>query len=421
MNGDKNLNENKSNIIQKNEFGLNPLWMGLFVDILGFYIVIPFLATFIDVFQTTPFIIGLVLATNALFTLFFAPIWGRLSDKYGRKPILLISQMGTLTAFLMLAFSDSIAMLFIARMVDGVFGGNFPMVKAIISDKVPPKDRGLQMTNIGVCHVLAGLVGPGLGGFLSVIQLIGPNYPVFTVGIGAAGLSFTTIIITFFFVKESYPKEDRLKFEREIKVKFQLRKNKDTSYLLTQYGFHTFSFTIYVSTLTTFLGIVLNLDVIGISFLLTISGISRAIVRFTLFKPTLRFLGEKKMTRMGLLIVAITFFLTGFIRDIVSFTILMLLISYGISCSRGLLTSRITQTVSPKEMGKINGYTTTMDSLAQVFGPIVGSFILTVTEAYWWGILMSILATVAFIMVFKKTTLFYASSQVAADNISNKH
>ncbi len=398
----------ESNVEGKQDFGLAPLWLGMFVDVLGFYIVIPFLPTFIDVFKTTPFIIGLVLATNALFTLFFAPVWGKLSDKFGRKPILIVSQMGTCTAFIMLAFSDTVALLFIARTVDGIFGGNFPMVKAIISDKVPPQNRGLQMTNIGVVMVFAGLVGPGIGGFLSVVQLLGPNYPVFTVGIGSAGLSFTTILITIFFVEESWSKEDRLKSRKDFKIKFKLRKNKDAMYLMTQYTFHTFSFTIYVTTLTIYLGIVLNLDVIGISFLLTISGISRAIVRFTLFKPTLKLLGEKNMTRVGLLILVITFFLIGFVQDVIGFTVLMVIVSYGVSCCRGLLISKVTQTVSRKEMGKINGYTTTLDSMAQIFGPIVGSFILTVSQAYWWGILMCILALVAFFMVFKHITPYYA-------------
>ena len=114
----------------------------MFCDILGFYIIIPFLPTFIEVFHTTPLVIGFLLATNAVFTLISAPIWGRISDKIGRKPVLLISQAGTFTAFLMLAFSNSLELLFLARIVDGLCGGNFPMVKAIISDKVPPKDRG---------------------------------------------------------------------------------------------------------------------------------------------------------------------------------------------------------------------------------------------------------------------------------------
>ncbi len=399
----KNSKDN-SGKSQKVDYGLKPLWIGLFVDILGFYIIIPFLPTFIEVFETTPLVIGLLLATNAVFTLFAAPIWGKLSDKIGRRPVLLVSQAGTFTAFLLLAFSNSLELLFIARIVDGLFGGNYPMVKAIISDAVPPKDRGLQMTNIGVCHVLAGLVGPGLGGILSVIQIFGSEYPIATVGLGAAGMSFTTIIITAFFVRESWPKEKREKMEKTVKLKIKIRKNKDASYLLTQYAFHTFSFIIYVSTLTIFIGMVLNLDIIGISILLTISGISRTIVRFTVFKLTLKLLGEKTMTRMGLLILVITFFLVGFVRDVFGFTILMILISYGVSCSRGLLMSKITQSVSPKEMGKINGYTTTLDSMAQIFGPIVGTFILTLNEPNWLGIVMSLIALVSFLMVFKEIT-----------------
>ena len=137
---------------------LTPLWIGLFVDLLGFYIIIPFVATFISVFDTTPLMIGLLLATNAVFTLISAPIWGKLSDKFGRKPILIISQMGTFSAFMILAFSNSLELLFLSRMVDGIFGGNFPMVKAIISDRVEPKDRGLQMTNVGVVPIASSLV-----------------------------------------------------------------------------------------------------------------------------------------------------------------------------------------------------------------------------------------------------------------------
>jgi len=218
----------KNGVPQKSKYPeLTPLWIGMFCDILGFYIIIPFLPTFIEVFNTTPLVIGFLLATNAVFTLISAPIWGRISDKIGRKPVLLISQAGTFTAFLMLAFSDSLELLFLARIVDGIFGGNFPMVKAIISDKVPPKDRGVQMTNVGVVFVLAGLVGPGLGGILSVMRILGPQYPVATAGLGASLLSLSTIFITLFFIKESWPKSRRDHYEKQITVKLKLRKNKD--------------------------------------------------------------------------------------------------------------------------------------------------------------------------------------------------
>ncbi|MFX0073111.1 MAG: MFS transporter, partial [Candidatus Hermodarchaeota archaeon] len=297
---------------------------------------------------------------------------------------------------------SSLELIFLSRIIDGVFGGNWPLAKAIISDSVPPKDRGLQMTNIGVIHVLAGLIGPGVGGVLSILLILGPSYPIATPGLLASSLSFFTIIFTSIYLKETWTKQKRELAEKKIKVKIKIRKNKDASYLLTQYAFHTFSFTMYITTLTIFMGIVLGLNILEIGILLTISGIFRAIVRFTLFKPTLKLLGEKRMTELGLFIVVVTFFLVGFIRDILTFLILMLIVSYGVSCSRGLLISKVTQSVKPNEMGKINGYTTTLDSSAQIAGPIVGTLILSFYEPHWLGIVMSLIALVAFLMVFKK-------------------
>lgn len=384
---------------------LRPLWLGLLVDVLGFFIIIPYLPALIDHFNTTPTVIGLLLATNAMFSLFSAPMWGKLSDKYGRKPMLLIAETGTFSAFLILAFSDSLTMFFIARIVDGIFGGNFPLTKAIITDRVPPKDRGLQMTNFGVVMTLAGLVAPGLAGFLSIFQIFGPNYPMALAGLVAAGFSFLTILITYFLIEESWPKDKREKAEKHIKIKIKIWKNKDARYLLTQYAFHTFSFTLYVSTLSIFIGLILGLKTFGISILLTISGISRAIVRFTLFKPTMRKLGEKNMKYLGLFILIGIFFLIGifgtFYADIWIFIILMVIVSYGVSCSRGILISDVSQTVTPKEVGKINGYTTTLDSFAQIIGPLLGSFLLEKFDPFFFGLTMAVFALVAFIMAFK--------------------
>lgn len=101
---------------------LTPLWIAVFIDVLGFNIIIPFLPYFLFLYQTTPFVIGLLLAMNAIFTLFFGPMWGKLSDKHGRKPMFVICHFGTLTGFLILAFSNSMEMLFLSRIVDGIFG-----------------------------------------------------------------------------------------------------------------------------------------------------------------------------------------------------------------------------------------------------------------------------------------------------------
>ena len=406
------------NNVKKKYPELTNLWIGLFVDIFGFYIIIPYLPSLMIIYDTTPLILGLLLATNAIFTLFSAPIWGRLSDKFGRKPILLIAEAGTCSAFLILAFSNSLFLLFVARAVDGVFGGNYPITKAIITDSVPPKDRGLQMTNIGVAHTLAGLLAPGLAGLLSIFLIFGPDYPLALPGLVSAFFSFLTIIITLFFIKESWPKSKREKAEREVKIKFKLVNNRDALYSLTQFAFHTFSFIMYVSTLAIFIGLILGLDTLGVSIFLMIAGVSRAIVRFTLFKPTIRILGEKKMKILGLSILTIVFILIGIFGAFYPapwiFIVLVVFASYGVSCARGLMMSKVTETVSSKEIGKINGYTSTLDSLAQIFGPILGTFLLSppLLSPFLYGSIMGILAFVALMMVFRKIVSYMEKVEV---------
>ncbi|KKM90256.1 hypothetical protein LCGC14_1240390, partial [marine sediment metagenome] len=138
---------------------LSPLWIAVFIDIIGFSMILPMGPFIADQFGISIFLMGLVLSVNAIFSFFFGPILGKLSDKFGRKRLLLISQFGTFLGFLILAFSGSIWMVIVSRIVDGIFGGNFPIAKAIIGDEVPPKDRGIQMANIGVAFVLGALIG----------------------------------------------------------------------------------------------------------------------------------------------------------------------------------------------------------------------------------------------------------------------
>ncbi len=417
------IGSNTADKPMKKKFGkvdhpeLTPLWLGLFVDVLGFSIVIPFLPALIKIYHTTPVVIGLLLATNAIFTIIFAPIWGRISDHIGRKPVLILAQSGTFLAFTMLGLSNSLQMMFFARALDGIFGGYWPVAKAMISDATEhdQRGRGVQMSNIGVVHTLASLVGPGVGGFLSIVYILGPSFPLASASFAAAGLSLLSVFITVIYVNETWSKEKRASFHKEEKIKSNIRKNKDALYLLSQYTLHTFAFTMYITTLTIYIGLIFHLDTLGISILLTISGVSRAIIRFTLFKPTLKLLGQKRMTQLGLFIIFITFFLIGFIQDMVGFIILMIVISYGVSCSRGLLTSKVTLSVSPKEMGKVNGYMTTLDGIAQIIGPILGTLILSLLNAYWFGVYMSLFALGAFLMAFKKITPFNIKMKKSTD------
>jgi len=376
---------------------LAPLWIAIFIDVLGFTILFPMVGYFSVVFNTSQTVIGFIFAVNAMFGFVFGPILSKLSDKYGRKPLLLISQFGTLLAFILTAFSNTLWMLFVARMIDGMFGGNFPIAKAIISDEVPAKDRGIQMANVGIAHVLASLIGPAIGGiFFTLFGLLGP-------GLFAAGLTVITIVVTILMLEDTWPKEKRIhyhKIKSETTLKFNQLEN--ALFMLVLWAFHTISFTIVMVSISFFSASVLHLTPLEMSGLFMISGIFRAGIRFTLFKPTIKKLGESNAIRVGLAIFVVSFFLIGFSTNVIMVLIIFMFVSFAASLTRGPMLSKISQTVSPKEQGTINGLSSALDSIAQILGPLIGPFILDTLPAYWLGIVVALIALPALLMSFQK-------------------
>lgn len=381
---------------------LTPLWIAVFIDILGFSILIPFLPFFSKAFGAPPWLIGALLSTNALFGFFSGPIWGSLSDRYGRKPMLLICQLGTLTGFLMLAFSNSMAMLFASRIVDGIFGGNFPIAKAVIGDVVPPRDRSVQMSNIGVAHVLSSLLGPGLGGLLSRWGIVAP-------GLFSAGLTCITLALTAAFLTESNPVvlgvgrgvQGERPNRRGIR-RGQVWRNATARYLLVQWGFHTLSFMAYVSSISLFAHLKLGLDAQQVGALLMVAGVARVFVRFAVFVPLRRQLGDRRTSLLGLGIFVIAYFMLGWVQNRVQFVLILCAVSFSAACSRGILTGFLSRAVKPQEQGQAMGLSASLDSLAQIVGPLAGGYLLGSQPLWMYGGMASLLALGAFLMGLRR-------------------
>ncbi len=404
-------------VLRKIEYPqLTPLWIAVFIDILGFSVLIPLLPFFSAKYGAPPWQIGLLLSTNALFSFFSGPIWGALSDKRGRKPMLLISQAGTLVGFVMLAFSTNLTMLFASRVVDGIFGGNYPIAKAMIGDVVSPRDRSRLMSNVGTAHVLASLVGPGLGGLLSQWGIIAP-------GLASAALSALTILLTVLFLRESNPRggrsfqnagtvaasEGTTDGDREVDAlpdadqlgPATVWRNPIARYLLVQWGFHTFSFFIYISSISLFAYVKLGLNPQEVGRLLMISGAVRVFIRFVVFVRLLRWLGDRRTSILGLGTFVVVFAMLAFVRNQVQFGAVLCGVSFAAACTRGVLTSFLSFSVNPWEQGRAMGLSASLDSLAQIAGPLVGSAVLGWLPLWVYGGLASLFATGAFAMAFR--------------------
>lgn len=397
---------------------LAPLWIAVFVDILGFSILIPFLPFFSQKFHAPAWQIGLLLSTNALFGFFSGPIWGSLSDTKGRKPMLLISQLGTLVGFLLLAFSSSMWMMFASRIVDGIFGGNYPIAKAVIGDVVSPDNRSEQMSNIGVAHVLSSLVGPGLGALLSKGGIMAP-------GLFSAALTCVTLAVTWFFLKESSPlvlgvvdaptpqSRPAASETRRPKVnRASVLRNPQARHFLIQWAFHTLSFMIYVSCISLFAYLKLGLDAGQVGRLLMISGAVRVFIRFVVFVPLRRRLGDRKTSLLGLGTFVIVYFLLGYVQNQVQFAAILCAVSFGASCSRGILNSFLSRSVKPWEQGTAMGLSASLDSFAQITGPLVGGFVLDSLPLWVYGNIAGIFAVGAFVMALRRSEFQYKKTLV---------
>ena len=174
----------------------------VFIDLVGFGIVIPVLPYYAEgtKFGATPSQVGLLFASYSIMQLVFAPVLGRLSDKYGRRPILLISLLGTSLGFLILGFANTLLMLFVGRIIDGISGGNISTAQAYIADVTTKEDRAKGMGLIGAAFGLGFVFGPAIGGILS---RWGINVPFLFAG----GLAFANAILLYFALPETVTAE----------------------------------------------------------------------------------------------------------------------------------------------------------------------------------------------------------------------
>src|SRR6476469_1848370 len=170
----------------------------VFIDLLGFGIVIPVLPFYAEGtrFNATPRTVGLLFASYSIMQLIFSPVLGRLPNKYGRRPVLLLSIIGTGIGFLILGFATTLWMLFLGRILDGISGGNISTAQAYIADVTPPEKRSAAMGIIGAAFGLGFVFGPAIGGLLGHYSM---QLPFFV----AAGMALVNAIAILLFLPES--------------------------------------------------------------------------------------------------------------------------------------------------------------------------------------------------------------------------
>ena len=198
--------ESETSVDDKLDFKrILPIFVIVLVDLLGLTIIIPLLPLYATAFGASPIVIGLLGAAYPLMQFLGAPILGRLSDKYGRKPILVISQIGTFAGFLLLGFANSLWLLFVSRIIDGISGANIATAQAAISDSTTEKTRTQGLGLIGAAFGLGFIIGP----VIAFVSLALSNNDYRVPAFAAAGFSLISIVLTSTWFKETLTEERR--------------------------------------------------------------------------------------------------------------------------------------------------------------------------------------------------------------------
>jgi MFS family permease len=340
------------------------------VNALGYGIIIPVLYTYSQKFGLSDFQNGLLFSVFSLFQLISTPIIGRLSDKYGRKPLLAISLIGSAISFFMMAFAPSAIFLFIARALDGITAGNIPVISAIISDTTDEKNRGKGFAILGASFGFGFVFGPAIA---SLTVGINAALPFIIAGI----VSSIAVLLTFVILKETNVHIGEVKSKNVLNFKalFKDLGDKNISYLLIILFLYTTGFNLFIYAFQPFAIRILNIDVVHISWIFTGIGIMGIIAQGFIFPQISKRFNLRKVYIVSLILLSIIFLTLSFSNSYLFFTSVLMLMALTNSFIGPLSQTFLSQTVDSKSQGSIQGLGSTFTSIGQIIGPILGGFV----------------------------------------------
>ncbi|MCG2787330.1 MAG: MFS transporter [Anaerolineae bacterium] len=346
----------------------------VFIDLLGFGLILPLLPYYAETFAASEFTTGLLVASYAAMQLIGAPILGRLSDRFGRRPILLLSVFGTFLGFLLLGFANALWMLFVSRIIDGFTGGNLSVAQAYISDVTDEKNRSKGLGLVGAAFGIGFIIGPVTGGFLSQW---GYAVPAFL----AAALAFANLGLIAFWLPESLTPEKRAAMT-EKKPAFSLsalgmalKRPFSGSLLITRF-FFGLPFAIFQTIFSLYALKKFALGAQETGLILTYVGVLSVFVQGFLIGKLTRHFREDILIPVSVGVMA--FSLLGWAFSPSVFWLLVVLTPTAIAGGllNTILASTLTKAVEPQEIGGILGLSAAIESLTRVIAPTLGGALL---------------------------------------------
>ncbi len=354
------------------------IYLTVFIDLVGFGIVIPSLPFYVEseTFRATPLEIGLLFASYSLMQFIFSPVLGSLSDKYGRRPILFFSILGSAVGYFFIGFAFALWMVFVGRIVAGITGGNISTAQAYIADVTTKENRAKGMGIFGAIFGLGFVFGPAIGGILS-------RYGIHVPFLFAAALSLVNAVLLYFILPESVkPDSSGANANRKNRFAQIFESLSDARFgtLNAVYFFLVTSFSImtYAFVLFTIFRFGYNAEQNG--YIFAFIGITAVIFQGVLFNRLVDKFGENSLMTAGCLMMAASFFVVPFVtRDFGGLFGLLFVVSFltvGNSMASPAISSLASKVSSESEQGSSLGVLQSGASLARAIGPALGGVLL---------------------------------------------
>ena len=368
------------------------IFLTVFIDLIGFGIVVPMLSLYTREFGARGIVIGIIFAAYSAMQFIFSPIWGRLSDRIGRRPILLISTAGACLSYVLFALASGLAnhtlalgLIIVSRLFAGICGGNITVAQAYVADITPPEKRTKMMGVIGMAIGLGFVFGPGIGAIsLVAIGITGPGWI-------AAGLSASNFILAYLILSESRkPTSDQARPRPHLDQWIHTLTRPKVGLLVIVFFLATFCFSCFEATLSLLISDNFHLDLIEAGktagFLVVFVGLVGALFQGGATGRLVKIFGEPKLIMLSLLLTGSALVLVPFLKGAHEFSwkilfrseglpwlelvVVLCVLAVGSSLTRPPIFGMLSNLTLPHEQGATIGVAQASGSLARIFGPI---------------------------------------------------
>ncbi len=350
---------------QKNR-GFWLLFLALFIDLLGFGIMIPLLPFYAESLGASAFVVSLLMAVYSLAQFLFAPLWGRLSDRYGRRPIIMIGLLGTSVSFILFGFASTLFLLFFSRLLGGILtAATLPTAQAYVADVTSEKERAKKFGLLGAAFGLGFMFGPAMGGLLSVY---GYAVPAFF----AAGLAFLNFVGAWFWLPESFkPTSTEIKTYHLIDFKGMWKSitHEHIGTLVIIGALIALGFSQLQGMYALFAEQRFGLGPASVGIILFVVGVVSVVVQGAVVGKVVSWIGEIKTIILGTLILGLSYTMIGLSSSTTMLYVFTGINAAGFALSGPSLNALISERTHKDEQGTMLGLAQSWGALARVVGP----------------------------------------------------